>query len=164
VRALRERESGNEWQTLWFSTRKSAWSSLALVPSDGDVDVGRAAAHLVEAGLLHGERPVSLMDAQGIHLSNVQPFLDRLVDLVRRGEWVIVTVDSLQNNPAGLPIVRATSCALLVVRLGSSLLGSARSTIEALGRERLLGSVVIDVPHGSAAHHPSPLHELSAGR
>jgi hypothetical protein len=41
-------------------------------------------------------------------------------------------------------VVRATSCALLVVRLGESLVTSARDVIEVVGRDRLIGSIVLN--------------------
>ena len=135
---------GHDWQTLWFATRRTAWSSLAIIPSDVGVDASAIAVQLAATGQLHGERPVSLMNAQGIGLGDIQPFIDRLRELTGRGERVLVVLDPLPHNPGGLPIARAASHALLVVRLGWSLMGSARSAIEALGRERLLGSVVVE--------------------
>jgi hypothetical protein len=61
-----------------------------------------------------------------------------------RGDWVIVPVDAIDVNPSSVPIAQATSASLLVVRLGQSMLTSARNAIEVVGRERLLGSIVLD--------------------
>jgi hypothetical protein len=135
---------GTEWESLWFSTRQTPWESLALVPNDVAVNVDRIAESLVATGRLHGERPISLMNGCGVHLSEVQTFIDTLAKMSARGEWVIVTVDPIHQNPSAVPIARAASHALLIVRLGESLLPSARSAIKAIGRERLIGSIALD--------------------
>jgi hypothetical protein len=133
-----------DWQRLWFATRQSAWSSLAIIPSEPGVDVVQIAESLVATGRLHGERAVSLLDATGVHLEGVHQVTDALSTMTARGEWVIVPVGPIAENPSAVPIVQATSAALLVVRLGESLLASARTAIETVGRERFLGSIVLD--------------------
>ena len=69
--------------------------------------------------------------------------MDTLNAMTGRGDWVIVPLDPIGDNPNAVPIARATSGALLVVNLGESLMTSARTAIDAVGRERFLGSVVI---------------------
>ena len=69
--------------------------------------------------------------------------IDELGVMTGRGDWVIVPVDAIEVNPSSVPIAQATSASLLVVRLGESMLASARNAIEVVGRERLLGSIVL---------------------
>ena len=133
----------SDWQRLWFTTRHKAWSSLAIIPSDPGVEAGSVAESLVATGRAHGERPVSLLNGRGIQLSGVHQLVSTLGAMTARGEWVIVPVDPIVGNPSTVPIVQATSAALLVVTLGESYLASARAAIEAVGRERFLGSVVL---------------------
>ena len=132
-----------DWQRLWFVTRQRDWSSLAIVPSDPGIDVGPVAEALVATGRIHGERPVGLLRATGAQLADVHRLTESLSAMTARGEWVIVPVDSVSDNPTAVPIVQATSAALLVVRLGESLLPSAHAAINAIGREHFLGSFVI---------------------
>jgi hypothetical protein len=133
----------SDWQRLWFSTRQRAWSSLAIIPNDEGVEVGVVAETLVATGQLHGERPVRLLDAKGAQLGDVHRLIDALGEMTGRGDWVIVPVDAIAQNPSAVPIVQATSAALLVVRLGESLLTPARHAIDVVGRERFLGSIVL---------------------
>jgi hypothetical protein len=133
-----------EWQRLWFSTRAKPWQSLAIIPSDAGVDAARVAEGLVATGQLHHEKSVTLLNAQGVRLDNVQQLIDKLGVMTGRGEWVIVAVDPIAENPSVVPVVRATSSALLVVRLGESLLNSARTVIDVVGHERLIGSIVLN--------------------
>jgi hypothetical protein len=133
-----------DWQRLWFTTRQHGWNSLAIIPSEAAVDVGRVAESLVNTGRLCAERPVTLLNARGANMANVHDLVDSLGAMTGRGEWVIVPVDPIEDSPSAVPIVLATSAALLVVRLGESLLTSARVAIEAVGRERFLGSIVLE--------------------
>jgi hypothetical protein len=133
----------SDWQRLWFATREHQWNSLAIIPGDSGIDVRRVAESLVETGRAHGERPVSLLNAIGVQLAGVHQFVDSIAAMTGRGDWVIVPVDPIADNPSAVPIVHAASAALLVVRLGESLLAPARATIEAIGREHFLGSVVL---------------------
>ena len=83
------------------------------------------------------------MNAMGVQLGNVQETVDQITEATRRGDRVIVPVDPLADNPASIAIVRSSPAALLLVRLQESLLASAHTTIEMVGRDRLIGSIVV---------------------
>ena len=134
----------NEWQRIWFAILQHTWSSLALVPTHSGIDVVKVAHTLVATGRLQGERPVGLVDATGIQLANVQQVISSLSAVADRGEHAIVPVDPIQDNPSTIAIVQAASMALLVVRLGESLLASAQTTLDVVGRNRFIGSIVVD--------------------
>jgi len=134
----------NEWQRIWFSIRQHTWSSLALVPSHAGIDVIKLAHTLVASGHLQGERPVGLIDATGVQLANVQQVIASLTSVAERGEHAIVPVDAIHDNPSTIAIVQAVSMALLVVRLGESLLTSAQTTLDVVGRTKFIGSIVVD--------------------
>ena len=133
----------SEWQRIWFAIRQQAWSSLAIVPSHS-MDVVKIAESLTETGRLQAERPVSLIDATGVELVNVQQVVATLAGLAEKGESAIVAVDPIAENPTAVAIIQAASAAVLVVRLGESLLAPAQQTIDLVGRSRFIGSIVID--------------------
>jgi len=133
-----------DWERLWVATRQDNWTSLAVIPSDTGVDIKQVAESMVAAGRQHGEKPVSLLNATGAELNDVRQLVDKLNAITARGEWVIVAVDPIADNPSVVPLVRAASAALLVVSLGESLLASAQAAIDTVGRSRFLGSVVLD--------------------
>jgi hypothetical protein len=143
----------SDWERLWFATRQKAWSSLAIIPSDRTVDAESIAKSLVATGRIHGERPVSLLNGRGVQLGGVHRLADTLGAMTARGEWVIVPVDPIADNPNAVPIVQAASAALLVVRLGESRLASSRTAIETIGRDRFLGSIVLGGREGSSSLH-----------
>jgi hypothetical protein len=140
----RSRLPDNEWQRVWFAAGQRDWSSLVLVPTDAGADVVRVAENLVTTGQIHAERPVSVVNATGVPLEGVQQIIDSIATIAARDERAIVPVDPIADNPASIAILRACSAAILVVRLGDSLLSVAENTTEIVGRERFLGSVVVD--------------------
>jgi hypothetical protein len=146
----------SDWQRIWFSARHRDWSSLALVPTDAGVQLGRMAEMLATTGRLHGERPVSVVSATGVQLEGVQPVVDSIAALTARGENVIVPVDPVADNPAAIAILRACSAALLVVRLGESQFTTAQNTLEIVDRDRFLGSVVLERGSGVSTDAPEP--------
>lgn len=133
----------NEWQRIWFSVRQHGWTSLALVPSHPGIGVLRFAEALAATGRVQGERPVTVIDATALHMENLQQLTESIAAAVTRGDWVIVPVETISENPSAIAIIQATSSALLLVRLGESLLTSAQNALHAVGRDRFIGSVVI---------------------
>jgi hypothetical protein len=137
---------GADWQRIWLAARRREWNSLAIVPSHPGIDVKRVAERLAATGRVHGERPVSVVDSVGVELSNVGQVIDSVEALSDRGECVLVPVDPVAENPATLAIIRAMSATLLVVRLGESQLATVQHVIDTIGRERVLGSLVLEEP------------------
>jgi len=134
----------SQWQRIWFALRQHTWTSVALVPSHGGIDVVKVAEMLVATGRLQGERPVDLVNATGIHLAQVQQLIESLSAVADRGASAIVPVDPILENPSAVAVVQAATVALLVVRLGESLIGTAQSTLDLVGRSRFIGSIVVD--------------------
>ena len=136
--------ANSEWQRIWVMLREHEWTSLAIVPSHAGIDVVSIAESLTRTGRLHGERPVTTVNAVGVQLSNVNHLIESANGLGAHGQLVLVPVDPIEANPSAIAIVRAASAALLVVRVGESLLASAQATIDTVGRERFLGTILVD--------------------
>jgi hypothetical protein len=117
---------------------------LALVPSHAGIDARKVAEAFAATGRVQGERPVTVIDAAGVQLKNVQQVIESIAEAVTRNERVIVSVDSINENPSAIALVQAASAALLLVRLGESLLTTAQQALDSVGRERFLGGVVLD--------------------
>ena len=134
----------SHWQRIWFAVQEREWTSLVLIPSHAGVDVARVAEMLATTGRLQGGRPVTVVNAIGMQIGTVGRTIDSLNAAVDRGDQVLVPVDPLSENPASIGIVRATGFAALVVQLGESEVSVTRDIVELIGRERILGSIVLD--------------------
>jgi hypothetical protein len=117
---------------------------LALEPTNSTIDVVMAAEALAATARRQGERPVRVINGTGLDLENLQMTIDLVTEGTARGDWVIVPSDPITDNPAAIALVQATSAALLVVRLGESLMAAAEGTLDSVGRDRFLGSIVLE--------------------
>jgi len=144
-----------DWQRIWLSAREKDWSSLVLVPNDASVDIVPLAEALARTGRVHAEVPVKVINGTGVQLADVQQFIESISATTARGERVIVPVDPVSDNPSAIAILRAASAALLVMTLGESLMAAAQTTIEAIGRDRIIGSVVVKPKPGTPAERVS---------
>jgi len=131
------------WQRLWFSTLRSPWSSLAIVPSDSGIDTKTIAESLASAGRQHAARGIQIVNGVGATASNVEVLAGSVAAAVGRGDLVLVPVDAIEENPSSIPLIRVCSGVLLAVRMGESRLASAKAVVEPAGAVNVVGSVVI---------------------
>lgn len=132
-----------ELQRLWFALERRAWSFLTIVPAQPGGPALDAATAILEAGAPYAySQKVHLHDATGISPGDATRLVVELRERVSRGERVVVVLDSLLTHPASLPLALAADGVLLCVALGETEFGAARKTMEYVGPERFVGSVI----------------------
>jgi hypothetical protein len=135
-------------QQLWFQLQRREWFSLALIPADEETSALDFARPLYEVGRLAlGER-LRLIDAREVELSRTAELILDITGAAatRSGERVLVTVQSVLSNPAGVPLALAADAALLCVELGKSSLGGVHQTVEIVGPARFIGCITLPPP------------------
>jgi hypothetical protein len=129
------------YQELWFELRSWAWKSLAIVPTVSGVSEFDLAEQVIVVGVSNTNRRMSLISAEGVGVGDT----DKVVSMIRaaeaRGDRVVVVTDSLFDNPASTPIIRAVNGVVPIVRLGESERAVVERTIQAVGRSRVIGAV-----------------------
>lgn len=129
------------YQELWFELRTWGWKSLAIVPTRPGTSEFDVAERLVVVGVSNTNRPMSLISAEGVTVADT----DRTIAMIRaaeaRGERVVVVADSIHDNPASAPVIRAVNGTVLVVHLGDSGHREVEKTVNAIGRNRVIGVV-----------------------
>jgi hypothetical protein len=129
------------YQELWFELRSWAWKSLAIVPTTSQTSELELAEQVVIVGVSNTNRRMSLISAEGVGVGDT----DRVIAMIRaaeaRGDRVVVVTDSLFDNPAATPIVRAVNGVVPIIRLGQSDRSTVERTIHAVGRNRVIGAV-----------------------
>lgn len=153
-----KKQSGpdDDWQRIWLSARDKDWSSLVLVPNDSTVDIVSFAETLARTGRVHADWQIRVINGKGVQLGDVQQLIDTITATTARGERAIVPVDPVSDNPAAIAILRGTSAALLILSLGESFLNAAQETIETIGRDRIIGSVVVQPKADAPARGTTP--------
>ena len=128
-------------QELWFELRTWSWKSLAIVPTVSRKSELDIAEKLVVVGVANTNRRMSLISAEGVGVGDT----DRVIAMIRaaeaRGDRVIVATDSIIDNPAAAPIIRAVNGAVLSVRLNETELAEVERAVATINRTRVIGVV-----------------------
>ncbi len=137
-------EGDSQWQRIWFASLAQPWTSIAIVPSEPGVDVVPIAEALAGVGRRHGVSVIHLVNALDASLADVHTLIKKVAAATAQRELTIVALDCPAQNPAAIPLARATSGVLLVVHAGKSRINSVKTTVDAIGRDRVIGSIVLD--------------------
>ena len=132
----------HEIQQMWMSLMRGDWSSLVVIPTDGGIPARDVVGALHEAAA-HVIGRFQVIDAVGVSIDVGERLAREMATAVASGTRVVAAVDSPMQSPSGFHLVRGAQAALLVVRLGSSNLEYVRTTVELVGRERILGAVTL---------------------
>jgi hypothetical protein len=128
---------------LWFSLTKRDWSTLVVVPGHKQGSALPLACALAEAGSAIRRQTVELFSAEGR-------------DLVPTTDWIfprqpgdqfqrVIALDPVSVNPMGIPVAQGAQAVLVVAERGQSDLATVRRTVEAIGRDRVTGCVLMSV-------------------
>jgi hypothetical protein len=148
-RQLREAWNDPRWQKIWLAIQAKEWRSLAIVPGSRGVSTLEVAQILVDVGWQHRGLPIGLADLRNITLPYIDAVIDEVRNHVYNGERVLIALRSVFENPATVPIAQWADGALLCVSLGSTKITGASQTLEQVGKDRFLGSVIVRSGHGS---------------
>jgi len=129
-------------QRLWSSVCRKHWASLVLVPASPGTSAKAIAQGMLSIGELFRPRP-KVFDVEGAGIPDGPRLAAEMKEHAAQGGTALAAVDPVVSSLAGIPVVLAADAAVLVVRLGEADLGNARSTIEIVGRERILGCVAV---------------------
>jgi hypothetical protein len=133
-------------QQLWLAAQQRSWRSLAVVSACASVQSGEAANVLAQVAWRYRGEPTSVFDLRDVSLRLVEHQLREILAQVSEGNRVFIALRSVAENPATIPIARAADALVLCVALGKTQIKSAKKTLEAIGRERFLGSILVNSP------------------
>ncbi len=148
---LPQAAAGPAANALWFAVQTRPWLSLAVLPAGpGESALGVANA-LYDVGALVSGGPIRLLDARAVTLASSASLIVNMSSLVsapgerRTGgtQRAIVLLASVIDQLAGVPIVLAADAAVLTLTLGKTTLDSARRTLELVGADRVLGTILV---------------------
>jgi hypothetical protein len=128
---------------LWLATQRRPWSSLALVPIGADVPTPRLAAALAEVGRKHHGGVIVVRDATALALAGLMAELAAIGEHARFAARAVIALPPLSGSPAGLALAKAADAVILCVALEKSSAAEAEQVLEDIGRESVLGSVIL---------------------
>jgi hypothetical protein len=142
-----------DWQGMWQRTRTLEWRTLALVPADDETSTFGVANLIARLARDHGEE-VQVADLRSLRLKHIDAFLEGARWEVSQGARLIFATRSALTSLATVPLARAADCAILCASLGLTARDAARTTIEQIGREHFLGSLLVRAPPAIATRKP----------
>jgi hypothetical protein len=129
---------------LWtLLTQREKWSSLVVVPAQPGASGLEAGRAIVTVGNQYREKPIRLIDAEGLPPGAAARLVRDIRAHVEQGGMIVTCIDSIITNPVGLEVALSAERALLCVPLGSTQFASAKQTLELIGKARFLGSVTL---------------------
>jgi hypothetical protein len=135
------------WQRIWLRSQGRDWVSLALIGSsarspDATMRVAGMLARVSEE-LGH---PLVVLDARDVELRTMAAIQARMRSLAARGTRAITVLQLPSQNPVTVPIAQAADASMLCIFVNESRMTNAEQTIEQIGRDRFLGTVVLRHP------------------
>jgi hypothetical protein len=140
-----------EVQGLWFTLGRIPWRSLVVVPGGEGGSAAAVATALADVGRRLRVSPVTFLVMAGpidyasagrIVASVAAPTGETDEPGAKQGR-VIVAIPPVVSEPLGIAITDAADAVVVCVEKGKTRMPSVRRTIELIGRERIVGCVLI---------------------
>ncbi len=134
-------------QLLWLATQQRTWRSLAVVGASEGVQTLEVANMFAKLAWWYRGQPSSVADFRDLTLRLVD---HQLRDVSHQLEsdpiTIVIALRSIFENPTVVPVATAVDAAILCVHMGVTKMRSARQTVDTIGRDRFLGTIVIREP------------------
>jgi hypothetical protein len=130
-------------QQLWLATQQWEWRSLAVIGAGRAMDTMPIADLFAKIAWWYRGEPARVFDLRDLSLRLVEHELGAVRAQVDAGARPIIALRSIFENPTAIPIARLADAVVVCIRLGYTEFKAAERTIAAVGRERILGSVVL---------------------
>jgi hypothetical protein len=153
-----------ELERIWLSAQALEWRSLALVPASDDVGVVQLASAFSALGFRDRGESIGVADLRDVPFPNLRGPIEVIRWHIRRGERVILALSPCSSSAATVPLVRAADCAILCIALGATRIAEANQTVEQVGGDAFLGTVLVRPDVASLGHLPTTAYRLRGTR
>jgi hypothetical protein len=130
-------------QALWRTMQRRPWSSLAVVAASPSVDVLEIAELLAKLVGWYEGQPSCVLDLRDLSQRLLEYHQREVAAQIESGSRVLIALRPTSENPTTVPMAQSADAIVLCVDLGKASRKAAKATLEAIGRERFLGSIVL---------------------
>lgn len=130
-------------QKLWLALQRRRWQSLAILPASRGIDTLPIAELLAHVAWAFRGQPSCVFDLRelGLRLADYQTREVRAQ--VEAGASVFIALRSTSENPTAVPVAKQADAVVLCIDMGETRVKSAEGTIAEVGRDRVLGSILV---------------------
>jgi hypothetical protein len=130
-------------QKLWLAMERRTWRSVAILGASKGVQTIQLAELIAQLAWRYRGQPSSVCDLRDLSMRLIDYQVEEMRIQVQSGTRLVVALQSIFENPTAAPIAKQSDAVVLCIALGDTHLKSAEETIAAVGRERVLGSIVL---------------------
>ncbi len=146
--AFRPRDVPNVWddvrlQKLWLDVERRSWRSLAILGASRSLDTLQISELIAQLAWRYRGQPSSVCDLRDLGMRLVDYQVREMQAQMDEGTRLVIALRSIAENPTAASIARVADATLLCVSLGETVFKEAEATIAAVGRERILGTIVL---------------------
>jgi hypothetical protein len=141
-------------QKLWLAIERRPWRSLAVMGASKSVQTIQIAELLAQLAWRYRGQPSSVCDLRDLSMRLIDYQVEEMRAQVEGGTRLVVSLQSIFENPTAAPIAKQTDAVLLCVALGETHFKEADETIAAVGRDRVVGAMIL---RPSATRGSSPI-------
>jgi hypothetical protein len=146
--SLRASNDANVWddfrlQKLWLGIERREWRSIAVLGASRGLETIQVAELLAQLAWRYRGQPSNVLDLRDLSMRLIDHQVQEMREQVEAGTRLIVVLRSIFENATAGPVAKQADAVLLCVALGDTRFKKAEETIAAVGRERVLGTVVL---------------------
>jgi len=135
-------------QDLWLSLQKRSWRTLAVVAASKGIDTLKVANDLAKIAWWYTGQPSAVFDMRDLSLRLLEHQLREMATDLSGSERVFVALRSTAENPTTAPLARAADSAVLCVHLGHTDTKTAQKTLDTVGFDRFIGTILVSAEDG----------------
>jgi hypothetical protein len=134
-------------QRLWVAMQRRPWRSLAVVSGSEGISTIEVASVLAKIAWYYRGQPSCVVDLRDVSLRLLDYHLQQVTAQMASGEQsTIISLRSIYENPTATSVINVADAAVVCVSLGVSKIASAVRTVEEIGREKCIGTIVLRSP------------------
>ncbi len=131
-------------QEVWIATQRRPWRSLALLGGSSGIPTLGTANLFAKISWAYSGTPSAVFDLRDVSLRLLEHHVQNVQLQIQHGERVFIALRSTTENPTAVALARMADAVILCIALGKTTTKSASEAMQAVGRERFLGSIVVD--------------------
>jgi len=143
-------------QKFWLAIDRHRWQSLSVIAASAAVDTYALAELLAQLAWRYHGQPSNVFDLRDLSMRLVDYELREMRAQIASGTRLVVALRSIFENPTAAPVAKQTDAALICIVLGKTTLKDVRETTAAVGRDAVIGSVVLRPPRRKRSARTSP--------
>ena len=130
-------------QKLWLSLERKGWQSLAIIAASERLDTLYVAELLAQLAGRYTGQPSSVYDLRDLSVRLIDYQVGEMQAQVGSGRRLVIALRSIFENPTATLVARNADATVVCVGLGETALRRADETVKAIGRDRVIGCIVL---------------------